>query len=102
MALLVEVPGSPTTVLAHPRQKEFNEYLNEPGWPGEFRSKREYKEALHLAKRMQGISQPIVFTHGDLQYYNIKVQDGRITGLSDWGGCWLVSLDFALSLVLGE
>lgn len=64
-------------------EKDFNEYLIEPGWPGEFRSKREYKEALHLARRMQGISHPIVFTHGELQYYNIKVQDGRITGLLD-------------------
>ncbi|OJZ85111.1 hypothetical protein ASPFODRAFT_47669 [Aspergillus luchuensis CBS 106.47] len=66
-------------------EKDSNEYLIEPAWPGEFRSKWGYKEALHLARKMQGISHPIVFTHGDLQYCNIKVQDGRITGLSDWG-----------------
>ncbi|RAK89295.1 hypothetical protein BO79DRAFT_228129 [Aspergillus costaricaensis CBS 115574] len=42
-------------------EKDFNEYLIEPGSPGEFRSKREYKEALRC-----------------------RVQDGRITGLLDW------------------
>ncbi|GKZ35261.1 hypothetical protein AbraIFM66950_005855 [Aspergillus brasiliensis] len=65
-------------------EQELNDYLIEPACPGACRSEMEYKAAMDRAKRMQGLSHRIVFTHGDLQHHNIMVQGGRITGFLDW------------------
>lgn len=65
-------------------EEEFNEYLIRPSWSGGFSSESAYNDALSLAKGMDKMSHPIVFTHGDLKPHNIHVKGPRVTGFLDW------------------
>ncbi|KAI1383784.1 kinase-like domain-containing protein [Hypoxylon trugodes] len=65
-------------------ESELNDYLISTASLHGFKSTEDFENALAVAKKMQALSHPIVFTHGDFALHNILVYDGHVSGFIDW------------------
>jgi len=65
-------------------EKGFNKYLLDPAWYDPERSLEQYNGHLAQAVELHSKNHNIVFTHGDLNPWNILVHDGHVSAILDW------------------
>ena len=68
-------------------EQEFNKCLISAAQPPDSEYGDDFETLLIRARRMQSLSHPIVFTHGDLKHHNLMVDKGHLTGFIDWESC---------------
>jgi aminoglycoside phosphotransferase len=64
-------------------QSKFNDHLFSSASNHSFETRDEFEEKVAVAKRLQPMRHPVVFTHGDFKHHNIMVHNGHVSGFLD-------------------
>ncbi|KAH9886110.1 APH-domain-containing protein [Xylariomycetidae sp. FL2044] len=65
-------------------EQELNDHLLSPASSHSFGSREDFERTLEVARQMQGMCHPTVFTHGDFALHNVMVHDGHVSAFIDW------------------